>query len=660
VLLSASDDTPVSPDSSACDDTPVRPYFSTSDQSSSSGFASQLSYDGGVTLPSASIVDNPSHDHSQRTPTNHTGASNAQVHAPTPVRFIRNISIHGPAHANTADAFPSGPTVYRAGPEISAPQPALQDHVNLQGNFIINGAVHASSADVFTGGLNAHRVGSGVSRSQPTFQVPINGNRTGTVNIPKSDRIYGNLKDNRLSSLNKGMYGNGNRNTNSRTYRNGVPRRTRGDNRIQGPPQATAGGFGNSNAFAPDGSRPPRVGYNAPQKYPANRMLFQESPNNQVYNYQASNYQASNYQASNYQASNYQPPNYQASNIHPSNIHPSNSNPSNSNPSNGHPSNGHPSNGHPSNGHPSNGHPSNGHPSDYPASNHQVSNSQAFNSQASNHQASNDQAFNYSALNFQASTSQAFTSQSFNIQSSNSQSFNSQSFNSQSINSQFINSQSSNNQVSALRAQIPHQTQFSTPLTMLSAPPDPFAAPLRAKGAAIAALILSGATSDGRPLDPDARTPITGSDRPRTNSVQLDTPTRPGGSRGSRHNGYGSHAAGVYSLHTLRTSNFMRGTWAPPAWLHEASTQPPTLDAALTSLPFSNPYEKVPFRGEGVVKFTNIPYETLKSELIAALGRNARPLNMPLGSPYYAAHIIMDRHTGSKLKHGNFLILAHL
>jgi hypothetical protein len=604
--FSASDDTPVRPESSAFDDTPVRPESTASDQSSSSGFASQLSYDGGVTLPSASIVDNSSHDHSQRTATNHTGASNAQVYAPTPVRIIRNISIHGAAHADSADAFPNGPTAYRAGPDISAPQPALQGHVNIQGNFVINGAAHANSADVFTGGLNAHRVGSGVSRSQPTFQVPIYGNRTGTVNIPKNDRIYGNLKDNRLSNLNKGMYGNGKRNTNSRTYGNGVPRRTRGDNRIQGPPQAIAGGFGNSNAFAPDGSRPPRVGYNAPQKYPANRMLFQESPNNQVYNYQASNYQASNvpassYPTSTYPTSNYQPSNYQASNYQASNHRASN-------------------------------YPT----STYPTSNYQPSNYPASNHQASNHQASNDQASNYSALNFQASTSQVF------------------------------NSQSSNNQVSAFRAQIPHQTQFSTPLTMFSAPPDPFAAPLRMRSAAAAALVRSGATSDGRPLDPDARTPTTGSGRPRTNSVQLDTPTRPGD---SRHNGYGSqqrtysrsfHAAGVYSLHTLRTSNFIRGTWAPPAWLHEASTQPPTLDAALTSLPFSNPYEKVPFRGEGVVKFVNIPYETLKSELIAALGRNARPLNMPLGSPFYAAHIIMDRHTGSKLKHGNFLILPHL
>jgi hypothetical protein len=654
VPLSAFDDTPVRPESSAFDDTPVRPESTASDQSSSSGFASQLSYDGGVTLPSASIVDNASHDHSQRTPTNHTGASNAQVHAPTPVRIIRNISIHGAAHANTADAFPSGPIAYGAGPEISAPQPALQEYVNLQGNFIINGAAHANYTDVFTGGLNAHRVGSGVSRSEPTFQVPINGNRTGTVNIPKNGRIYGNMKDNRLSSLNKGMYGNGNRNTNRRTYGNGITRRTRGDNRIQGPPQAIAGGFGNSNAFAPDGSRPPRVGYNAHQKYPVNRILFQESPNNQVYNYQVSNYQ---------------PANSHLSNIHPSNSHPSNSHPSNSHPSNSHPSNSHLSNIHPSNSHPSNHQASNHQASNYSASNFQASTSQASTSQASTSQAFNSQAFNSQAFNSQASNHQASNHQASNHSASNFQASTSQASTSQASTSQAFNSQTSNNQVMPFRdfcARLPHPTQFTTPPTMFSAPPDPFAAPLRAKGAATATLIRSGAMSDGRPLDPDARTPTTGSGRPRTNSVQLDTPTRPGG---SSHNGYGSqqlapslnlHAAGVYSLHTLRTSNFRRETWAPPAWLHEASTQPPTLDAALTSLPFSNPYEKVPFRGEGVVKFTNIPYETLKSELIAALGRNARALNTPLGSPFYAAHIIMDRHTGSKLKHGNFLILPRL
>ena len=535
---------------SAFDDTPTRPDSGASDQSSSSGFASQASYDGGVTLPPASVVSSSGHGSYQEASVKHTGASNAQVYAPTPVRIIRNISIHGAAHANPADVFTGGPTVYRPGPEVTASQPAPIAYIDTLGNIIINDAAPVNSADAFTGGPTAYRAGPQVSASQPTFQAHSNGSGTATVNIPKSDRIYGNMNDNRLSSLDKPTYG-GNRNKNSRTYGNGISRRSRGDNRIQGPPQAIAGGFGNNIAFAPDGSRPPRVGYNVSQQYPVNRMLFQESPDNQVSNYQASNYPTSNYQPSSHQASNYPFSNYQG--------------------------------------------------------------------QGTNYQ---DQGSNY---------------------------------------------QGSNNQVLAFRAQIPYQTQFPTPLTMFSPPPNPFAAPGRSRIAALAAYIRSGATDDGQPLDPDARTPITtGSDRRqrrRTNSGQFETPTRIRDPRGPRRNDYSGfqmttpsrnlHAAGSYSIQTPRNPNTLRQPWQNPAWLREASYQQPTLDEALTSLPFSNPYERVPFRGNGVVKFINIPYDTSKNELLAALGRNARPVSMPLGSPFYAVHIIMDRHTGSKFRHEN-------
>lgn len=220
-----------------------------------------------------------------------------------------------------------------------------------------------------------------------------------------------------------------------------------------------------------------------------------------------------------------------------------------------------------------------------------------------------------------------------------------------------------NNQFSALRVHIPHQVQFPTPLNMFNAPPDPFAAPGLARSVALADFIRSGALDDGQSLDPDARTPTTGSDRRQrrpTNSVQFTTPTR------SRRDGYGNthssrqssamatpsrnmRSAGSYSTPNARApaSNLLHGqTLPPPAWMHEVLTQQPSLEEALTSLPFSNPYENVPVRGSGVVKFINIPYATLRSELISALGRSARPVSMPQGSPYYAVHIVMDRNTG--------------
>jgi hypothetical protein len=581
---------------SAFDDTPVRPSSSASDHSNTSD-------DGGVMLPPASVVssfgddssDGHSEDHSEdhsdgfsrghspQPAINYTGATNAQVQAPLPLRVIRNLSIHGTAHANSADGFmdihprivspdahsvgPNQPTyqnyakgndivivngaahansadaftggldAYRVDQSILAPQPGPRAYANG-----INIAAHADSDDVYTGGLNPYRVDPSISAPQSAPQAYVHGNRTGVVNIPKNDRIYGNMADNRLSTLAKPTYSNWNRNMNSRTYGNGVTRRGR-NNSIQGPSQAVPGGFGNNNAFGPNVSLHPQVNYSAPQQRPVNRMLFQEQHSNQVPNYQVSSSQVSSRQVSNYQVPNYQVPNSQ------------------------------------------------------------MTNNQVLNSHV------------------------------------------------------------------ALSAQVPCQTQLPTPLTVFGAQPAPFAVPGRTRAVTLADYIRSGATDDGLSLNPDAHTPTSGSvrrQRPRTNRLQFETPTRARGSRDARRNGYGGsqqstalntpsrnmRSAGSYGIQTSRapansTHNRVHGqVRPPPAWLFEVCNQQPTLDEAMESLPFSNPYETVPFRGNGVVKFINIPYTALKSEIISALGRNARPVNMPLGSPYYAVHIIMDRNTG--------------
>ena len=43
---------------------------------------------------------------------------------------------------------------------------------------------------------------------------------------------------------------------------------------------------------------------------------------------------------------------------------------------------------------------------------------------------------------------------------------------------------------------------------------------------------------------------------------------------------------------------------------------------------------------------SQIPYTVTKNEIIAAVGRTARLVSQPPGSPFYAIHIIMERSSG--------------
>jgi hypothetical protein len=603
-------------------------------------------------LPPASVVSSSSHgssrarsddhsdDYSQQTTVSYTGATNPQVQAPLPVRIIRNTSIHGAAHANSANVFMDGrsriasPDTYSVGPDETASQASVSGnnidngaaHANFADAFtgdldayrvvpdistlqqasqayangfnIANGAAHANSDDVYTGDLNAHHPNISASQSAP--QTYANGNNTVNIaahtntagaftgglnayrvdsSIPTSQPAY--VPGNRTGVVNisksNRIYGNMADNRFSCLEKPTYGSRTRNMNsRI---PQPIPGGFGNNNSLALNVGLHPHVNYNAPQQRPVNRMLFQEQHNSQMSSNQVPSSQAPNYQITSSQVvSGSQVSNYQAS--------------------------------------------------VYQAPNNQLSTTQVPSNRVPNYQVANNQIATY----------------------------------------QVPNNQVPNTPV-AFCAQVPYQTQLPTPMAMLSSPPGPFAAPGRTRAVTLADMIRSGATDDGQSLNPDAQTPPTGSDRrrrPRANSVQLETPTPTRGSRGSRRNGYGSseqsttlntpsrnmRSAGSYGIQTSRTSatstqNRIHGqVRPPPAWLFEVSNQQPTLEEAMESLPLSNPYETVPFRGNGVVKFINIPYTTLRSELIAALGRNAHPVNMPLGSPYYAAHIIMDRNTG--------------
>ncbi|KAL1311344.1 hypothetical protein AAFC00_001519 [Neodothiora populina] len=75
----------------------------------------------------------------------------------------------------------------------------------------------------------------------------------------------------------------------------------------------------------------------------------------------------------------------------------------------------------------------------------------------------------------------------------------------------------------------------------------------------------------------------------------------------------------------------------------------PSLDEVFDHVPFVEVYKNTKPCHWGVIKITNIPYSTTKNEIVAAVGRNARLVSQPTGTPYYAVHIIMERSTGKTM-----------
>ncbi|KAF4549864.1 Hypothetical protein D9617_19g101690 [Elsinoe fawcettii] len=72
----------------------------------------------------------------------------------------------------------------------------------------------------------------------------------------------------------------------------------------------------------------------------------------------------------------------------------------------------------------------------------------------------------------------------------------------------------------------------------------------------------------------------------------------------------------------------------------------PQLQEAVDHIPFVNPAAHIKVPDNGIIKISNIPFTSTKQEILAAIGRNARVVHQPPGSPFYAIHIIMDRNTG--------------
>ncbi|KAK5006509.1 hypothetical protein LTR28_006413, partial [Elasticomyces elasticus] len=87
----------------------------------------------------------------------------------------------------------------------------------------------------------------------------------------------------------------------------------------------------------------------------------------------------------------------------------------------------------------------------------------------------------------------------------------------------------------------------------------------------------------------------------------------------------------------------------PPFFEKLAQGHRPTLEEAIEHVPFQELCRYAKPVSWGVIKVMNIPYGTTKNEIVAAVGRNARLVSQPPGSPYYAIHIIMERSTGKTM-----------
>ncbi|KAL9074167.1 MAG: hypothetical protein Q9157_004481 [Trypethelium eluteriae] len=74
-----------------------------------------------------------------------------------------------------------------------------------------------------------------------------------------------------------------------------------------------------------------------------------------------------------------------------------------------------------------------------------------------------------------------------------------------------------------------------------------------------------------------------------------------------------------------------------------------SLNDAFNLIPFVEKARMAKPKNWGVIRITNIPYGTTKPEIVAFVGRNARLVQQPQGSPWFAIHIIMERSTAKTM-----------
>lgn len=75
----------------------------------------------------------------------------------------------------------------------------------------------------------------------------------------------------------------------------------------------------------------------------------------------------------------------------------------------------------------------------------------------------------------------------------------------------------------------------------------------------------------------------------------------------------------------------------------------PALETFFEVMPVVEPCRYAVASTAGVIRIRGIPYNTLRTELNAFVGRNAQIVSQPAGSPYHAVHVIMERNTGKTM-----------
>ena len=75
----------------------------------------------------------------------------------------------------------------------------------------------------------------------------------------------------------------------------------------------------------------------------------------------------------------------------------------------------------------------------------------------------------------------------------------------------------------------------------------------------------------------------------------------------------------------------------------------PSMEMFFDVMPVIEPCRYASASTAGVIRVTNIPFDTPRSEMNAFVGRSSKIISQPEGSPYFAVHIIMERHTGKTM-----------
>ncbi|MBE7158489.1 MAG: hypothetical protein INR62_08670 [Rhodospirillales bacterium] len=87
-----------------------------------------------------------------------------------------------------------------------------------------------------------------------------------------------------------------------------------------------------------------------------------------------------------------------------------------------------------------------------------------------------------------------------------------------------------------------------------------------------------------------------------------------------------------------------------PDWYLKAKAGlPPTIEQVFEDLPFIEAHRFAKQSTAGVVKITNVPYATSRTEVNGFLGRQTQLCHQPQGTGFYAVHLVMDRHTGKTM-----------